>query len=114
MPARALEADIAIRYQVGAASWVPFYDARLATGTKAQAPKLQLVRRASIQQRSGESWDNVALALSTAAVGRYRRRRAAAGHGRLQAGAAAGAGRRRRAGTTSAVGTQCGENGSCR
>lgn len=64
-----LEADIAIRYQVGAASWVPFYDARLATGSKAQAPKLQLVRRASIQQRSGENWDNVALALSTTRPG---------------------------------------------
>jgi len=64
-----LEADIAIRYQVGAASWVPFYDARLATGTKAQAPKLQLVRRAGIQQRSGESWDDVALALSTTRPG---------------------------------------------
>jgi uncharacterized protein (TIGR02231 family) len=64
-----LEADIAIRYQVGSASWLPFYDARLSTGTKAQAPKLQLVRRASIQQRSGESWDNVALALSTARPG---------------------------------------------
>ena len=47
-----LEAEMAIRYQVGGASWVPFYDARLATGTKAQAPKLQLVRRASIQQRT--------------------------------------------------------------
>ena len=65
----ALEADFAIRYQVGAASWIPFYDARLATGTKTQAPKLQLVRRASIQQRSGESWDNVALALSTTRPG---------------------------------------------
>jgi uncharacterized protein (TIGR02231 family) len=64
-----LEADIAIRYQVGSASWLPFYDARLATGTKTQAPKLQLVRRASIQQRSGEIWDNVALALSTARPG---------------------------------------------
>ena len=64
-----LEADIAIRYQVGGASWAPFYDARLATGTKAQAPKLQLVRRASIQQRSGESWDDVALALSTTRPG---------------------------------------------
>ena len=48
---------------------MPFYDARLATGTKAQAPKLQLVRRASIQQRSGESWDEVALALSTTRPG---------------------------------------------
>jgi uncharacterized protein (TIGR02231 family) len=62
----ALDADIVVRYQVRNASWTPFYDARLAVGTKAQAPKLQLVRRASIQQRTGEVWDNVALALSTA------------------------------------------------
>jgi len=64
-----LESDIVIRYQVTAASWTPFYDARLATGTKTQAPALQLVRRASIQQRSGEIWDNVALSLSTARPG---------------------------------------------
>jgi uncharacterized protein (TIGR02231 family) len=64
-----LEADMTIRYQVGSASWLPFYDARLASGTKAQAPKLQLVRRASIQQRSGESWEDVALALSTTRPG---------------------------------------------
>ncbi len=64
-----LESDIVIRYQVTAASWTPFYDARLATGTKTQAPALQLVRRASIQQRSGEIWDNVALLLSTARPG---------------------------------------------
>jgi uncharacterized protein (TIGR02231 family) len=61
-----LEADIVIRYQVRSASWTPFYDARLTTGTKSQAPKLALVRRASIQQRTGEAWDNVALSLSTA------------------------------------------------
>jgi uncharacterized protein (TIGR02231 family) len=65
----ALEVEIAIRYQVGAASWLPFYDARLATGTKAETPKLQLLRRASIQQRSGESWDDVVLALSTTRPG---------------------------------------------
>jgi len=65
----ALEAEMSIRYQIGGASWVPFYDARLSTGTKAQAPKLQLVRRASIQQRTGESWDEVVLALSTARPG---------------------------------------------
>jgi uncharacterized protein (TIGR02231 family) len=65
----ALEAEIAIRYQVTNASWVPFYEARLATGTKALAPKLQLVRRASIQQKSGESWDDVSLALSTTRPG---------------------------------------------
>jgi uncharacterized protein (TIGR02231 family) len=61
-----LEADIVMRYQVTAASWTPLYDARLLTGSKTQPPKLQLVRRASIQQRSGEIWDNVALTLSTA------------------------------------------------
>lgn len=61
-----LDADIVIRYQVTSASWTPFYDARLSTGTKAQTPSLQLVRRASIQQRSGEIWDNVAVSLSTA------------------------------------------------
>jgi uncharacterized protein (TIGR02231 family) len=64
-----LEVDMSIRYQVANAGWDAFYDARLTTGTKAQPPKLQLVRRASIQQRSGEGWENVALALSTARPG---------------------------------------------
>jgi uncharacterized protein (TIGR02231 family) len=64
-----LDADLTIRYQVRAASWTPFYDARLSTGTRDQPPKLQLVRRASIQQRTGESWDDVQLALSTARPG---------------------------------------------
>ncbi|MBO0740400.1 MAG: mucoidy inhibitor MuiA family protein [Hyphomicrobiaceae bacterium] len=62
----ALEAEMSLRYQIGGASWVPYYDARLTTGSKAQSPKLQLARRASIQQRTGESWDEVVLALSTA------------------------------------------------
>jgi len=65
----ALEAEIAVHYQVTSASWIPFYEARLATGTKALVPKLQLVRRASIQQKSGESWDNVSLSLSTTRPG---------------------------------------------
>jgi uncharacterized protein (TIGR02231 family) len=64
-----LEADIAIHYQVTSASWIPLYEARLATGTKALAPKLQLLRRASIQQKSGESWDDVSLSLSTTRPG---------------------------------------------
>jgi uncharacterized protein (TIGR02231 family) len=62
----ALDADLIIRYHVGTASWTPFYDARLATGTRDQAPRLQFVRRASVQQRTGENWDDVALSLSTA------------------------------------------------
>ena len=61
-----LEAELAVRYQIAGASWAPFYDARLSTGTKTQPPKLQLVRRASIQQRTGEAWEEVALSLSTA------------------------------------------------
>jgi uncharacterized protein (TIGR02231 family) len=64
-----LDADLTIRYQVRAASWTPFYDARLTTGTRDLAPKLQLIRRASIQQRTGESWDDVQVALSTARPG---------------------------------------------
>ncbi len=64
-----LEADLTIRYQVGNANWQPYYDARLSTGTKAVAPKLTLVRRASIQQRSGEDWTDVALELSTTRPG---------------------------------------------
>lgn len=61
----ALEADLTVTYQVPGASWTSVYDARLATGTKAAAPKLTLTRRAAIQQRTGEPWENVRLALST-------------------------------------------------
>ncbi len=64
--ASALEADLIVRYQVPNANWTPLYDARLITGAKTIAPKLELARRAGISQRSGESWDNVALVLSTA------------------------------------------------
>lgn len=60
-----LEADLSVRYQVPSASWQPAYDARLTTGAKNVTPKLELVRRATIQQRSGESWDDVSLQLST-------------------------------------------------
>lgn len=61
----ALEADITVRYQVAHASWTPLYDVRLATGAKTVAPKIDLSRRASISQRTGEAWDNVAVTLST-------------------------------------------------
>ncbi len=64
-----LEVDLTIRYQVGNASWVPYYDARLTTGTKTAAPKLTLVRRAAIQQRSGEDWVDVGIELSTTRPG---------------------------------------------
>ena len=61
-----LDADLTVRYQVRNAAWVPRYDARLATGSKTAPPQLDLTRRAEIKQRTGESWDNVALQLSTA------------------------------------------------
>lgn len=60
-----LEADVTVKYQVPSASWSAFYDARLATGSKTVAPKLELTRRAAISQTTGESWTNVALSLST-------------------------------------------------
>ena len=62
----ALDADLTVRYQVAGAAWTPFYDARLITGNRTEKPKLQLIRRASIQQRTGEKWDDVSLSLSTA------------------------------------------------
>ena len=61
-----LEADITIRYQVAGAGWVPFYDARLQTGSKTEPPKLDLARRAAITQKTGEDWQNAVLQLSTA------------------------------------------------
>ena len=60
-----LEADLTVRYQVRNAAWTPGYDARLATGSKTSPPRLDLTRRAEIHQHTGESWDNVALQLST-------------------------------------------------
>jgi uncharacterized protein (TIGR02231 family) len=60
-----LDADLVVRYQIPSASWTPLYDARLSTGDKTASPQLSLIRRAEIRQNSGETWDNVALTLST-------------------------------------------------
>ncbi len=60
-----LEADMTVRYQVRNAGWTPRYDARLATGSKTAPPLLELTRRADIVQRTGETWENVAVQLST-------------------------------------------------
>lgn len=61
-----LDADLTVRYQIKNARWSPLYDARLQTGSKTSAATLELVRRAEITQRSGESWNGVVLQLSTA------------------------------------------------
>ena len=63
--AKALTGTLELRYQVREASWRPLYDARLETGGGGKTPELELVRRASISQRSGEDWNNVRLTLST-------------------------------------------------
>ena len=55
-----------VKYRIGNAGWAPFYDARLMTPDKDQKSKIEIVRRAEVMQSSGESWDNVALTLSTA------------------------------------------------
>jgi uncharacterized protein (TIGR02231 family) len=55
-----------VKYRVGNAGWAPFYDARLTTQDKNQKSRVELVRRAEVMQSTGESWDNVALTLSTA------------------------------------------------
>jgi uncharacterized protein (TIGR02231 family) len=66
-----LEAELRLRYQVEDASWRAFYDARLTTGDegKGVAPSLVIARHASIEQKTGEDWGNVILALSTTRPG---------------------------------------------
>ena len=66
-----LDATLILHYQVAAASWSPFYDARLTTASAGAetTPKLAIVRRASITQTTGEDWDDVKLALSTTRPG---------------------------------------------
>lgn len=58
-----------VKYRIAAAGWQPLYDARLSTGGKDGKPALTLTRQAEVMQQSGESWDGVALSLSTARPG---------------------------------------------
>ena len=69
--ANALSGTLSVNYRVTGASWQPIYDARLITQLKSvdqkiSQPKLELTRRAQIQQRTGEEWHNVRLTVSTA------------------------------------------------
>lgn len=56
---------LVLTYLVAGAGWQPAYDARLETGDKDRKPQLELVRRASVTQRTGEDWTDVALSVST-------------------------------------------------
>ena len=63
----ATEAKLAVSYQVRNASWTPSYEARLDTsGGNGNSAKLDLFRRASVTQRTGEDWKGVEIRLSTA------------------------------------------------
>ena len=61
----AAPATLRVSYSVRGARWLPLYDARLATGKAGQPASLELVRRAEIQQNTGEDWANVGLSVST-------------------------------------------------
>ncbi len=65
---QASKAELAVTYRVAGASWRPLYDARLDTGGKGKKASLELVRRASITQRTGEPWNDVTLFVSTVRV----------------------------------------------
>jgi uncharacterized protein (TIGR02231 family) len=66
----ATKATLRVTYAVRNAHWTPLYDARLDTGANDRKPMLELVRRAEINQSTGEDWTNVALAVSTVRVAR--------------------------------------------
>lgn len=60
-----LKANLVVKYLVSNASWRPHYEARLTTGTKDDAAALVLTRRATVQQFTGEAWQDIELKLST-------------------------------------------------
>lgn len=58
-----------LNYRVAGARWTPAYDARLDTGGKNPGvkdgkPRLELIRRAQVSQRTGEDWSDVSLSLA--------------------------------------------------
>jgi uncharacterized protein (TIGR02231 family) len=59
--AAGLKSTVTLTYLVGDVSWVPAYEARTTVGG------VDLTLWATVQQTTGESWENVALVLSTAA-----------------------------------------------
>jgi uncharacterized protein (TIGR02231 family) len=65
-----VKGELRLSYRVAGAGWSPLYDARLDTGGEGRKPSLELVRRAQVQQRTGEDWGDVALAVSTVRVNR--------------------------------------------
>jgi hypothetical protein len=60
----AAKGSLAFSYRVAQAGWIPRYEARFESAKEGK-PSLALVRRAAIVQRTGEDWENAALAVST-------------------------------------------------
>ena len=60
------EGTFRLSYRINSAGWQPIYDARLGELGKDGKARIELVRRAEVTQATAESWDNVALTLSTA------------------------------------------------
>lgn len=60
------EGTFRVSYRVHNAGWQPIYDARLGEMGKDGKARIEIVRRADVVQATAESWDNVALTLSTA------------------------------------------------
>ncbi len=54
-----------VSYRLNEAGWLPYYDARMETPKSGGNAKLALIRRAEVMQSTAETWDNVALTLST-------------------------------------------------
>src|SRR5210317_508935 len=59
-------ATFQLTYRLESASWQPLYEARLSTGERGQAARLELVRNASVMQGTTEYWNDVSLKISTA------------------------------------------------
>jgi uncharacterized protein (TIGR02231 family) len=58
------KARLALTYRVPGASWRAAYDANVDTASGGKA-RLELVRRATVTQRTGEDWNDVSLSVST-------------------------------------------------
>ena len=66
-PAGVGRVRLELSYRVPSASWQPTYDANVDTGSGGKS-RLEFVRRATVTQRTGEDWDDVALSVSTVRV----------------------------------------------
>lgn len=60
------EVSLEISYRVDKASWHPQYDVRAQMNDEQNRGEVELIYMGMVQQATGERWENVALALSTA------------------------------------------------